>query len=129
MMRATIGDRARAGFFAAAVVTFLSAGMSCEVVPAGFEEFSGATRSERPNLLRKQTPEQQINLYSETMLRIHPPDIELADVVAELGGLGAVLVKERMMASDSDVEKADLSLVLVRMQKLGGHTMSARIPN
>ncbi len=52
------------------------------------------------------------------MNKIHPPQLGLADVVAELGKPGAVIIGHKLAGSESGSERVDLSLVLVRMQEL-----------
>ena len=102
-----------------ATFMLLPTACQCRGGPPGYSELCTAGRSERPRLLRQFDPEQQVALYLAVMQRIHPPDLGLADVVAELGERGVLIVAEKLEASSSDVERVDLCRVLVRMQELG----------
>jgi hypothetical protein len=113
-----VGPWGKMGVVLTVLAMLFGTASRCSDAPPGFSEFHGADRAERPRLLREYPAGQQIDLYLAAMKTIHPPQLGLADVIAALGKPGAVLIGQKLAASDSDYEKVDLSLVLVRMQEL-----------
>ncbi len=87
--------------------------------PSEHGEFLKQTRAVRKTSLASYPPREQVELYLSAMLVKHPPQLELADVVAASGPTVLPIIIDRIRREEHDFVKVDLLYVVVRMQELG----------
>jgi len=87
--------------------------------PREHEAFLELPRDQRRPVLQQHPPEEQVDLYVSAMLVKHPPDLELADVVAANGTRVLPVLIERLRAEKREVVQVDLLYVVLRMQEMG----------
>ena len=88
-------------------------------VPPGHREFLALPFSERPRALASYPLREQVDLYLSAMLVKHPPQLELADVLAASGSEVLPILIERIRGEEHDLDKVNLIYVVERMQELG----------
>lgn len=88
-------------------------------IPDEHREFLSLPIRERPKALAAYPPREQVDLYLSAMLAKHPPQSELADVVAASGRLVLPIITERIRRAKYDVDKVHLVYIVERMQQLG----------
>jgi len=88
-------------------------------VPAEHREFLNLPFRERPKALAAYPPKEQVDLYLSAMLAKHPPQLELADVVAASGPAMLPIIIERIRRAEHDFDKVNLIYVVERMQEGG----------
>lgn len=95
-------------------------GSSCRPgYPPEYEEFLYLPYNERAAALAKYPPEEQVDRYVWAMLVRHPPQVELADVVAQNGAKVLPIVVRRIQEEESSATRVDLLLVVRRIQEMG----------
>jgi len=95
-------------------------GSSCRSsYPPAYEEFLNLPRDQRVDALSKYPPEEQVDRYVWAMLVRHPPQIELADVVAKNGARVLPIVIRRIQEEEAAATQVDLLLVVRRIQEMG----------
>lgn len=98
---------------------------SCQAEPEASESFLRKPMAERRTAILQYPPEQQVELYLRAMLEKHPPDLALADAVANNGAKIVPALIRRLIREDRDVAKMHLIDVFLRMQELGYYPVAS----
>ncbi|MGD9724703.1 MAG: hypothetical protein AB7U76_25995 [Pirellulales bacterium] len=88
-------------------------------IPAEHWEFLNLPFRERPKALAAYPPNEQVDLYLSAMLATHPPQLELANVVAASGPAVLPIIMERLRRAESNFDKVNLIYIVEKMQRLG----------
>lgn len=89
------------------------------------EKFLAQTLEERRSSILQYPLEMQVELYVNAMMRKHPPDLGLADVVARNGGKIVPILIQRLSREKSDIVKPDLIDIFQRMQELSTYDVAS----